>query len=194
MTDRSDDQVRIVMTLLVRNEADIIEDNIRFHHQMGVDDFIVMDNLSTDATPDILRKLSEEFQIRIIHQSDDDYNQAVWVTDMARQASQIYKNSWVINNDADEFWLPACGSLKQFLSSLPEHVTCINAVRYNAVLESDDGPVLSASAHPRTSTVFERISTNSGHPFAQKMHAPGQPRYRNRAGQSFCHRNRRRNI
>ncbi|WBU62375.1 glycosyltransferase family 2 protein [Paracoccus albus] len=172
MTDRSDDQVRIVMTLLVRNEADIIEDNIRFHHQMGVDNFIVMDNLSTDATPDILRKLSEEFQIRIIQQSDDDYNQAVWVTDMARQASQIYKNSWVINNDADEFWLPACGSLKQFLSSLPEHVTRINAVRYNAVLESDDGPVLSASAHPRTSTVFERVSTNSlGTPLPKKcMH------------------------
>lgn len=41
-------QPKITMTLLVRNEADILEDNIRFHHAMGVDSFIVMDNLSTD--------------------------------------------------------------------------------------------------------------------------------------------------
>ncbi len=172
MTRNSDEQVRIVMTLLIRNEADVIEDNIRFHHHMGVDSFIVMDNLSTDDTPDILRKLSEEIPIRIILQKDDDYNQAVWVTDMARQASLIHKNGWVINNDADEFWLPACGSLKQFLSSLPEHVTCINAARYNAVPESGDGPALSASAHPRTSSVFERVSTNSlGTPLPKKcMH------------------------
>ena len=37
---------RVIMTLLVKNEADIIAANLEFHHQMGVDGFIVTDNES----------------------------------------------------------------------------------------------------------------------------------------------------
>lgn len=49
---------KITMTLLVRNEQDIIAENIWFHHALGVDSFIVMDNLSTDATADIVKALA----------------------------------------------------------------------------------------------------------------------------------------
>ncbi len=66
------------MTLLVRNEQDIIAENIRFHHALGVDSFIVMDNLSTDATPQIVKALSEEIEIDYLHQPRDDYNQWEW--------------------------------------------------------------------------------------------------------------------
>lgn len=55
--------VKLVMTLLVRDEEDIIADNIRFHADQGVDAFIVMDNLSTDRTPDILHELSHSHRI-----------------------------------------------------------------------------------------------------------------------------------
>ena len=40
--------MRLVMTLKVRDEEDVIEDNLRFHGAMGVDFFIVMDNGSVD--------------------------------------------------------------------------------------------------------------------------------------------------
>jgi len=40
----------LVMTILVKDEADIIEANIRTHASLGVDAFVVMDNNSTDGT------------------------------------------------------------------------------------------------------------------------------------------------
>ena len=166
------DQIQIAMTLLVRDEADIIEDNIRFHHAMGVDQFIIMDNLSMDETPQILKRLSAEIPIRIIRQTDDDYDQGTWVTDMARQAAQLIGNGWIINNDADEFWVPRSGSLKQFLAALPATITRINVSRHNAVAESRSGLPQDAFAHPRLTTAFERHSTNAlGTPLPPKcMH------------------------
>ena len=35
---------KVVMTLLVKNEAELLETNLRFHHAMGVDAFVVTDN------------------------------------------------------------------------------------------------------------------------------------------------------
>ena len=34
---------RVVMTLLVRNEEDVIAENILFHYAQGVESFLVMD-------------------------------------------------------------------------------------------------------------------------------------------------------
>ena len=48
---------RLVMTILVKDEADIIEANIRTHAKLGVDAFAVMDNNSSDGTREILEKL-----------------------------------------------------------------------------------------------------------------------------------------
>ena len=42
---------RLVMALKVRDEGDILEANLRFHHALGVDHFVVTDNGSTDETP-----------------------------------------------------------------------------------------------------------------------------------------------
>ena len=54
----------LVMTLLVNNEADILEKHIRFHKAMGVEDFIVTDNNSTDGTIDILEKYAAKGWIK----------------------------------------------------------------------------------------------------------------------------------
>ena len=51
--------MKLAMTLIVRNEADIIEDNLRYHRAQGVDFFIVLDNGSTDGTVEILERTSE---------------------------------------------------------------------------------------------------------------------------------------
>ena len=48
--------VKLAMTLIVRNEADVIEDNLRYHRAQGVDFFIVLDNGSTDGTLEILER------------------------------------------------------------------------------------------------------------------------------------------
>ncbi|MEA3512401.1 MAG: glycosyltransferase family 2 protein [Campylobacterota bacterium] len=99
------DNFVLAMTILVKNEHDIIESNIRTHAKLGVDAFVVMDNGSTDGTRDILEKLSNEFEMTIIDEKGP-YQQKKFMTRLAFEAKKIYKADWVINNDADEFWIP----------------------------------------------------------------------------------------
>ncbi len=161
---------KLTMTLLVRNEADILEDNIRFHHAMGVSSFIVMDNLSTDATPELIRELSQEIDIEYLHQPADDYNQREWVTAMARKAAAEHQADWVINNDADEFWLPARGDLRAFCASLPEATGTVIVPRHNAVVPALPGDLLGGRCGPRMAVVFERESRNGeGKPLPGKV-------------------------
>jgi len=99
------DNFRLIMTILVKDEADIIEANIKTHASLGVDGFVVMDNNSTDGTRDILVRLQKEFEIVIVDEKGE-YNQAKWMRELAYIAKKKLGADWVINNDADEFWLP----------------------------------------------------------------------------------------
>ena len=45
----------LVMTLLVRDEEDILDANLRYHLDQGVEHVFVTDNLSADGTRDRLR-------------------------------------------------------------------------------------------------------------------------------------------
>jgi len=96
---------RLIMTILVKDEADIIEANLKTHTSLGVDGFVVMNNNSTDGTRDILVKLQKEFEIVIVDEKGE-YNQAKWMRELAYIAKKKLGADWVINNDADEFWLP----------------------------------------------------------------------------------------
>lgn len=121
------------MTLLVRDEQDIIEANIDFHLSQGVDHIIVTDNLSTDETPRILEKHKKKGLITVIKENSDDYSQHKWVTRMAKMAYSDYDADWVINNDADEFWFPndSAKKLKQVLTELPSETIAGKAPRVN---------------------------------------------------------------
>jgi len=149
----------IVMTLLVRNEQDIIAENILFHHHQGVQQFIVMDNLSSDDTVAIVKELSEWIPIELIHQEADTYSQGEWVTEMARSAATKYKADWVINNDADEFWMFPSGDAKSYLSKVDQGVDGILVKRHNALLRKDFSRQ-GWLAHPAFSDQFDVESFN----------------------------------
>jgi len=122
------------MTILVRDEADIIEANIRTHASLGVDAFVIMDNGSIDGTREILSKLVKEFEIIVIDEKGD-YNQAKWMKQLATIAKKRLKADWVINNDADEFWLPKNDlNLKENLAFKGSVLT---VERYNMILERE---------------------------------------------------------
>jgi len=93
------------MTLLTRNEADILRDHLDFHLAQGVHHIIVTDNCSSDATPDILADYVARGVVTSIYEPSDTYDQDLWVTRMARMAADMGAR-WVINSDTDEFWLP----------------------------------------------------------------------------------------
>ena len=46
---------------------------------------------------------------------------------MARMAASEYGADWVINNDADEFWLPNKSTIRETLSSLSDDINVVVA-------------------------------------------------------------------
>ncbi len=117
--------MHLSMNLLIKNEADIIADNIRVHAALGVDSFVVMDNGSTDGTLDIVRDLARTLPITLIERPTLDYQQSNWKTEMAKIARKNYGADWTIANDADEFWIPAPGyKLKDELTRTGSIIHC----------------------------------------------------------------------
>lgn len=117
------------MTLLVRNEEDIIRENILYHLNRGVDRIIVTDNNSKDGTIDILKEFEKQDVLDLVFETEDDYSQWKWVTRMAKAAIDKHQADWVINSDADEFWWPAEGDLKDVLTTVPGEYLVVKVPR-----------------------------------------------------------------
>lgn len=108
---------RLIMTLLVKNEESMLEENLCFHKAMGVDGFIVTDNNSTDRTLEIIEKYQQMGWIKeVIKETATDYEQKAWVDRMIWIAKKRYAADWIINADADELWYAPSGNLKKELS------------------------------------------------------------------------------
>jgi hypothetical protein len=106
------------MTLLARNEADIIDAHLAFHLDAGVDFVVAIDNGSDDETTEILERYARDGLVDVTR-DERDYKQGAWVTGMARRAANEFGADWVINSDADEFWWPRGGSLKDVFAAVP---------------------------------------------------------------------------
>lgn len=130
-SDAREQMPNIVMTLLVRDNADIVAANLDFHLAMGVDHVVVTDNASADETREIVRDYVGRGVATLIEEPADDYDQSAWVTRMARLAAQELAADWVINSDVDEFWWPLEGDLKSVFSRVPAHYGRVSAQRSN---------------------------------------------------------------
>lgn len=157
--------MKLVMTLLVRDEEDILDANLRYHFAAGVDFVIATDNLSADRSPEILRAYEREGRLRILEEPADNYEQSKWVTRMARLAAIDHAADWVIHNDADEFWWPESGNLKTALETVPTGSIAAGVSRSNFVPRPP-----SEEPFFRTMTVRERASLNAaGNPLPGKV-------------------------
>ena len=97
--------IKISMVMIVKNEEDIIKENIVFHSKIGVDNFVILDNGSTDFTYDILNELKKEYEITLLQDSGVFY-QSKLTTKITKIAKKKYNPDWIITSDADEFWKP----------------------------------------------------------------------------------------
>jgi hypothetical protein len=132
--------MRLGMVYKVRDEADIIEDNLRFHAAQGVDLFVVVDTGSIDGTIEILERYERAGLVRLertiggIHDMKRGGEEEI-----TRLAGEMGAD-WIIHNDADEFWWPAAGTLKDAFEAIPEEFGMVLAPRTEFVVRPGDGP------------------------------------------------------
>ncbi|MBA3434698.1 MAG: glycosyltransferase family 2 protein [Actinobacteria bacterium] len=119
--------MKVVMTLLARDEADIVESWLAFHLNAGADFVIATDNRSEDGTTEILERYEREGHVHLIREPGEDLRQNEWVTRMARLAATDFGADWVINSDADELWWPRGASLRDVLAAVPPRYGTVGA-------------------------------------------------------------------
>jgi hypothetical protein len=132
--------VKLVMTLLVRNEEDIVGEHLRYHLEQGAVDFVVAtDHRSTDGTTDILRSYERDGHLHLIREEGEAFLQPEYVTRMARLAASDFGADWVINSDADEFWWPREASLREILAAVPPRFGLVIGLWRHFVMRPEDG-------------------------------------------------------
>lgn len=128
---------------IVKDEADIIEGVVE-HMLAEVDHVVVGDNLSTDATPEILRGLSERYDDRLTVYCDEEvaYMQSAKMTALAQVAADAGAE-WVVPFDADEWWYSPFGRIGDILEGIPGQYLTASAALYDHVATGADPDNLS---------------------------------------------------
>ncbi len=144
--------MKLVMTLLARDEADIVDEQIRFHLNAGVDFVIATDNLSADGTTEILESYAKTGELHLIREDGEYLQQAEWITRMGRLAATDFGADWIIHSDADEFWWPRGDTLKDVLASIPSRYGIVRALLRHFVPRPDDGSPFAERMTVRMST------------------------------------------
>ncbi|MCL7487239.1 MAG: glycosyltransferase family 2 protein [Desulfobulbaceae bacterium] len=150
----------LVMSLLVKDEVDVIRENIEYHRKIGVDHFLVIDNASTDGTTDILDEYRQKGYLDYTVEPGP-YSQSEWVTGLARRAFCDFNADWIINNDGDEFWWCDCANLKREFAKYSKNIQKVKARRHNML------PSGSPSSAPFYKRMIKRrkVSINSAGKF-----------------------------
>lgn len=114
----------IVLTMMVRDEIDIVESMLLHHVQQGVDVFIITDNGSVDGTWEVLEEFARHHQVDLRQDPVHRKQQSSVVTTMARDAYSQWGADWVINADADEFWKPldVSKTLREVISTYSQDI------------------------------------------------------------------------
>ncbi len=136
--------MKLAMTLLVRDEADIVAANIRHHLSSGIDFVVATDNGSTDGTVEILEEFERDGVLHLRHDRDDTFDQARLTTEMA-EIARTQGADWILSNDADEFW---CGPLREAIAATPANLLFCR--RANRIAARDDAWSFAAARYLAT--------------------------------------------
>jgi hypothetical protein len=153
------------MTMVVRDEADILAANFDYHLDQGVDRILVIDHGSTDATPEILRAYERRGVVRWWRDDARPHLQADRVARLVARVIEEPTVQWIIHGDADEFWMPSAGRLRDVFGALPHACGYIEVTRHEFLPVAD-----TTSPFDRRLVVRHRQSHNlRGHPLESKI-------------------------
>lgn len=95
----------VALVLWVRDEADIIKENIIFHLNQGVSQVYVADNGSIDGTRDMLNDFPRS-EVKVFDFPEHNYRQGETMSKLCRMIKESTYIDWILPTDADEFWYP----------------------------------------------------------------------------------------
>ncbi len=119
--------LRAAVVMMVKDEADIITQNLLWLHAIGLRRMIVLDNNSTDGTAMLLTLFAHdhpEVELVTVHDPLVRYMQAEKTTGLYRMALSLWPDlRWVFPIDADEFLIPQMGLTA--LDSVPSGIDAL---------------------------------------------------------------------
>ena len=127
------------MTVCVKDEGDVLDAQLAFHLNAGVDFVIATDTGSTDGTLEILERYRQAGVLHLRSDHSQPFRLGDQRTAMARAAAREFGADWVINSDADEFWWPRGYDLKSVLGALPVRYGVVTGLWRPFVPVRDDG-------------------------------------------------------
>jgi hypothetical protein len=94
--------VKITAVMVVRNEADLLGVNLQYHAAQGISEFRILDNGSSDRTPQLIREMARRLSV-LWTRDEGPFHQSEMMTGLAREAHRAGAD-WIVPVDADEFW------------------------------------------------------------------------------------------
>ena len=118
---------------MVKDEEDIIYENLVWHFATGFRKFIIFDNNSNDQTSLLIRKFAKETNglttVFIIDDPIVAYDQSKIMTIGYRMAHELWPEvEWFFPVDADEFWIFSQDP-KIALDKIPKNIDAVAAIR-----------------------------------------------------------------
>ena len=131
--------MRLAAVSMVRSECDIIESFVR-HNAAFFDRLYILDHRSTDATPDILRKLAEEgLPLTLSREGYGIFYQGPSMTHLIKRAFDDHPWDFIIPLDCDEFLrIPDRSALEAALADLGAASIGLSDVINYVPTENDD--------------------------------------------------------
>jgi hypothetical protein len=128
--------VQIAAILGVKDEAELLPRVISHLFRIGVNQVVARDNSSTDGSAEYLRAHAcDRLLLEPMTEAESSDND-VWAireSDIARRTGA----DWVLFLDADEFWLPRSGLLRECRQFHDAGVDVLTVPRYNVPLTSE---------------------------------------------------------
>lgn len=117
--------MKVAVSLFQKNNSRHLLEYFAWYHMLGVDTFLVFDHHSTDKSIDLIQKLANYYDIRLMKIGG--YNAGIRYWDYIFQYRSSGEFDWIISADADEFYVPTEHySIKEFLAPYMSYkISCL---------------------------------------------------------------------
>jgi hypothetical protein len=128
--------VKLVETLIVRDESAALDAHLSYQLNAGVDFVLAGVVGSAPEALELLDSYQREGHVRLLREPSEPATAAAR-TRLARLAGTELGADWVIDSGPEEFWWPRGESLKDVLAPIPPRYTVVQALRRRLFSDRD---------------------------------------------------------